>query len=154
MMDYDSEYLDENSNKGKQFIPIINNILDWVKKNWQGIYPIIQNDEKDTILNDFKHFFSIYCEIFTSLYNSIYKNNNAILPLIEYILENIIIKSKDNYYKDDKFNYYFSFILKIINEILLANQNIDNLNHLLLIVSLISKMLYQIMKIGWLYLIF
>ena len=132
MMDYDSEYLDENSNKGKLFIPIINNILDCVKKNWQGIYPIIQNDEKDTILNDFKHFFSIYCEIFTSLYNSIYKNNNAILPLIEYILENIIIKSKDNYYKDDKFNYYFSFILKIINEILLANQNIDDLNHLLI----------------------
>ena len=32
MMDYDSECLDENSNKGKQFIPIINNILDCVKK--------------------------------------------------------------------------------------------------------------------------
>ena len=132
---YDPEYLDKNNNKGKIFFPIIESILDCVKKNWEGFLPIIINQEKELkneIKRSFKHFFSSYCEIVVDIYNSNYKNINNMILLIEYILDKIIINSKKYFNTDERFNYYFSFLLKIIIEIIMQNQNLDNLYSLLI----------------------
>jgi len=137
MLGYEPEYLDINNNKGKLFIPIINNILDCAKKNWEGINPILQTEEKDEkeeIMIFFNKFFSEYCEVFVQIYNSLFKDNyNNILSLLEYILDKIIFEAKEYFYNDEKVNYYFSSLLKIINEIIIKNlNNIDNLYNYLI----------------------
>ena len=134
LIEYDPEYLDENNNKGKLFVPIINKILDCVKKNWEGILPIFQTEEKDEIIQCFKNFFSAYCEIFVEIYNKVFMdNNNEIIPLIEYILDKIILNVKNYFYNDEIINYHFSLLLKLINQIIIRNKsNIDNLNDYLI----------------------
>ena len=136
MIEYDAEYLEENNNKGKLFLPITNNVLKCGKKNWEGIIPFFESEDKKEIVEIFKSFFSPYCEIFVSIYYKLFSdnlNNNEIISLLEYILEKFIFNAKEYLYKDEKLNYYFSLLLKIINDMIKKKiDNLDNLyNHLI-----------------------
>ena len=136
MIEYDAEYLEENNNKGKLFLPITNNVLECGKKNWEGIIPFFESEDKKEIVEIFKSFFSPYCEIFVSIYYKLFSdnlNNNEIISLLEYILEKFIFNAKEYLYKDEKLNYYFSLLLKIINDMIKKKiDNLDNLyNHLI-----------------------
>ena len=136
MIDYDAQYLEENNNKGKLFLPITNNVLECGKKNWEGIIPFFESEDKKEIIEIFKSFFSPYCEIFVSIYYKLFSdnlNNNEIISLLEYILEKFIYNAKEYLYKDEKLNYYFSLLLKIINDMIKKKlDNLDNLyNHLI-----------------------
>ena len=134
VIENDPEYLDNNNNKGKLFISIIQKILNSSQKNWEGILPVIKETKHNDTIDTYKHFFCEYCEVFVKIYNSNSLNNiNEIISLLEYILEKIILYAKEYFNKDEKTNYHFSLLLKIINEIIVNNQeNADNLyNHLI-----------------------
>ena len=134
VIENDPEFLDNNNNKGKLFISIIEKILNTSIKNWEGILPVIKEAKNDDAIDIYKHFFSEYCEVFVKIYNSnsIY-NISEIISLLEYILEKIILYAKEYFYNDEKTNYYFSLLLKVINEIIINNQeNTESLyNHLI-----------------------
>ena len=103
-------------------------IYDSIKKIYECINQNknINENEKTAIINEFKSFFSEYCDIFMKLYKikeQSMENNNKEISILEYILDKIIKSSDELFYKDEKVNYYFSFLLKII----LTCKSLDNI---------------------------
>ena len=131
VIESDPEYLDNNNNKGKLFLSIIQKILYTSNKNWEGILPFLKEAKNNDAINIYKNFFSEYCVVFVKIYNL--NKISEIISILEYILEKIILFAKEYFYNDEKVNYHFSLLLKIINEIIIDNQeNIENLyNHLI-----------------------
>ena len=131
VIESDPEYLDNNNNKGKLFLSIIQKILYTSNKNWEGILPFFKEAKNNDAINIYKNFFSEYCVVFVKIYNL--NKISEIISILEYILEKIILYAKEYFYNDEKTNYYFSLLLKIINEIIINNQeNTESLyNHLI-----------------------
>ena len=109
---YNSEFLNEQNEYGKILLNNKIKIFESAKKIYEGISQNENINDKKEIIIIFKLFFSDYCDIFLKIY--IKNDNSNQVLLFEYILEKIIFNSDESFYKDEKLNYYFSFLLKII----------------------------------------
>ena len=120
MLNINSEFINEENYK---IIILLNNktkIFDCIKKIYEAIIKNNDKYQKKEIKIAFNSFFAEYCDILFKLINLTKNKNNEkskeILPVLKYILEKIIANSNESFYKDERINYYFSFILKKILE--------------------------------------
>ena len=103
-----------DSEKGKILLNDKIKIYDCIIKIFDEL-SLIKDENKNEIMIRFNSFFSEYCDIFCKLNKNETKNDQEI-SLLKYILKKIIINSDESFYKDEKINYNFSFLLKIIIE--------------------------------------
>ena len=122
MIIYNSNFLNVENENGKILLNNKIKIFDSVKKIYEAISQKENIDDKKEIMKTFKIFFQDYCDIFLKIYK---KNENINeISLFEYLLGKIIINSDESFYKDEKLNYYFSFLLKLIFD---SDNNLHNL---------------------------
>ena len=119
MIGYDAELINIESDKGKILYNNKMKIFDIIKKIFDNIIQIENENQKNEIMIIFKQFFPEYCDIFLKLYKKTKNDKNESkheILLLEYIMDKIIINSDESFdfYKDEKINYYFSFLLNII----------------------------------------
>ena len=120
MITFDSEFINEKNQKRKLFMNNKLKILNCVKKIFEAINQKEDENNNKEIKSKFNSFFSEYCDIFYKLYKMSLINKNSDnteeILLLKYIIEKIIMITNKFNNEDEKVNYYFSFLLKIIIE--------------------------------------